>query len=243
MKNRNKPSDPKPSGEANSLPQVPVPDSVEAATLIQEVTTAMVLAKCDPHGITKEKGPVAYQMYRHKVLIEAGNSNDPLETMLVEQLMMAHQTIGSLYVRAADSNDPAAINLLTSGAARLMAESRKTLMAIREYRTPTGPQQLTIVKQQNLAGGDQQVAYLDKSGSQTMPEKNLSDSKLGPETMRMLDHDDEPELVPIPETSYRRRAEPIEAKRTHLRRPRSAQIDGEEEPALAPLNGSTHCGR
>ncbi len=243
MNNRIKPSDPKPSGEANSLPQVPVPDSVKAATLIQEVSTAMVLAKCDPHGIAKEKGPVAYQMYRHKVLLEAGDSNDPLATMLIEQLMMAHQTIGSLYVRAAESNDPAAISLFTIGAARLMAESRKALMALKEYRTPSGPQQLTIVKQQNLAAGDQQVAYLDKSGSQTTPEKNVSDSKLGPETVRMLDHDDEPELVPIPETVYRRRAEPVEAKRTHPRRPRSAQIDGEEEPALAPLNGSPYRGR
>ena len=218
MKNMNTPSSPKPPADAKSLPQVPHSASAEAATIIQGVSTAMVLAKCDPHGITKKKGPVAYQFYRNKVLVEAGDSNDPLETMLIEQLMMAHQTIGSLYVRAADSNDPAAINVYTSGAARLMAESRKALMAIREYRTPSGPQQLTIVKQQNLAGGNQQVAFVEKPGETVPAEEKEHDTELVSKPTEVLAHEELPELIAQPAPSRGGTEEPVEARRPILRR-------------------------
>ena len=239
MKNSNKPLNPTSSGEANCLPQAPVSASVQAATLIQEVSTAMVLAKCDPHGITKEKGPVAYQFYRNKMLIEAGNSNDPLETMLIEQLMMAHQTIGSLYVRAAESNDPAAINLFTSGAARLMAESRKALMAIREYRTPSGPQQLTIVKQQNLAGGNQQVAYLEKPNEAVPAEEKEYDTELvSNQPTEALTHEELPQLIAQPAPSRGGTEEPVEARRPIPRRARKTPAGRLPALPLEALNGT-----
>ena len=43
----------------------------------------------------------AFQAYRDRLVTDAGNPADPIEVMLLEQLMLAHHNVGRLHVQAA----------------------------------------------------------------------------------------------------------------------------------------------
>ena len=54
------------------------------------------------------------------------------------------------------------IELLNGAASKLTAEFRRLCLAVKEYRSPTVPKSVTVVRQQNLAGGDQRIALVDQ---------------------------------------------------------------------------------
>ena len=65
------------------------------------------------------------------MLEAAGQPTDPLEIMLIEQLLMAHHRLGMLHTKAATAATVEAGSLYNSAAVRLMAEFRKTSLALR----------------------------------------------------------------------------------------------------------------
>ena len=84
---------------------------------------------------------------------------------MIEQITLAHHRILSLHAQAAQAESAEMIEVLNAAATKLTAEMRRLCLALREYRAPVSAKNITLVKQQNVAGGDQQIALVDKSPS------------------------------------------------------------------------------
>jgi hypothetical protein len=196
------------------------------------------LALCSSEQITTPQQIAAIQLYRHKVLFQAGAPTDPLEIMLIEQFVMAQQKIGDLHVRAANASEPEAVGQYLTAATRLMAECRKTLLALKTYRAPSSSPQLTFVNQQNLAAGEQRVAYVDNSGNPAAAQNKNSDSQLGSKQQEALPQEPYPEIIAQSESGRGRAPKPLEARRINRRRSRKAEAGRATQPALVELNGA-----
>jgi hypothetical protein len=163
--------------------------------------------------------------------------------MLIQQLLLAHHRIGDLQVQAAKATTTEAAALYSAAAARLMAEFRKTSMALREYRTPVLQKQITVVKQQNLAAGDQQIAYLD--GQAARPSGRAAknhDTKLGNNRQEAITHEPQTVFIPQPKTGRGRAAEPIPARSVDATRPQAIAAGGPCEPTVAAIHGPENGG-
>jgi hypothetical protein len=83
-------------------------------------------------------GPIfdvqTFKVYLDDLLNRSGASNDPIEQMLVHQLAQAHFAIGRLHVRSSGSRGTVEAVAYTAAAARLMAEFRRTSLALQVYR-------------------------------------------------------------------------------------------------------------
>jgi hypothetical protein len=106
---------------------------------------------------------LAYRSYLNRLLHDAGNPTDPLERMMIEQLALSHHAIGRLHVKAAASKSEHETSVYNASAARLMSEYRHSVLALKNYRAPTSPGSVTVMRvhQQNVAVGDQQVALVE----------------------------------------------------------------------------------
>ena len=135
-------------------------DQQEAAA-IQDTFAASVLGVSLQHTLGKFFQPTSFKAYHDNILLSAGQPKDPVEVMLLDQLVWAHHRLGELHSQAACASTPSALEVCNAAVVRLMAECRKTSLALKEYRTPAVAKNITLVKQQNVAAGDQQVAYLD----------------------------------------------------------------------------------
>ncbi|MHB9048664.1 MAG: hypothetical protein ACYC35_22335 [Pirellulales bacterium] len=159
----------------------------QQAGVVDEICGAGVLMTCLPKTLGGFITAAAYQRYRSNFLAKAAQPGDPLESMLAEQLLWAHHTIGQLHTKAASAQTAEEAGIYHSASARVMAEFRRTTLALREYRSPAVPRQVTVVNQQNVAAGDQQVAYLDGPGeSANGAPKNVRDAKLKHKTSRAV---------------------------------------------------------
>jgi hypothetical protein len=92
-----------------------------------------------------------YQAYIDKQLQECGNPRDPIERMLIEQMLIAHHTVGRLSVRAAGAQTAEEAKTYHDITARFLGEFRRCALALKTYRSPVVPQQLTVVSQHNVA--------------------------------------------------------------------------------------------
>jgi hypothetical protein len=173
----------------------------------------------------------AFKAYRDTLVMDAGNPTDPIEVMLIEQLMMAHHNVGRLHMQAAAARDPEEARICNAAAVRLMAEFRRSALALKSYRVPAGPRHFTAVKQLNLAGGGQQIALVEGRANPG-PEAPLSslDTELG--STRALGHAN-PHHIPQPEAGRSRPAEPVETARAHTRGSRAAAAGGAGASAVA----------
>jgi len=213
------------------------------ARAIQETSAAAALATCAGKVFGKDFGACAFKAYHDNVLEAAGQPTDPIETMLIEQLLLAHHRIADLNVQAVSAATTEAAALYNAAAARLMAEFRKTSLALREYRTPVVPKQITVVKQQNVAAGDQKIAYLDGTAAQPSGRtaKTL-DTELESKHQKAITHELPTDIIPQPQTRSSRAAEPVPARSVNIGRPRAAAAGGSCQPTVAaidrPENGS-----
>lgn len=128
---------------------------------LEELTAAVYLKGLATKSFGDAFDPAAYQAFRDKFLRDAGDSADPLEQMLLEQAMLCHHHIGHLHQRALDATSPEAAKVFYSALARLQGESRRLALALRIYRSPLKSKHFTVVRQQNIAAGDQQVALVE----------------------------------------------------------------------------------
>jgi hypothetical protein len=143
---------------------------------------------------------------------------------------MAHHNVGRLHMQAATAGDPEEARLCNAAAVRLMAEFRRSALALRTYRVPAGPRHFTAVKQLNLAGGSQQIALVEGQANPG-PEAPLllPDTELG--STRALGNE-KPLRIPQPEARRGRPEEPVEVARTHARGPRAAAAGGASASAV-----------
>lgn len=188
------------------------------ARIIGEMGAAAVLMSLAGKNFGSTVGGGGFKTYWDNLLAASGNPKDPIEVMLLEQLAWCHQRLGALHCQAAEARTVEVAVAYDAAAARLMAEYRKSALALRVYRSPLIPRQVTVVKQQNLAAGDQQIALVDGgTHNEALPEKT-SNIELG-SNQGLLHHVERTNTFA---TADRGAPEFVEAKRLNGRRPPAA---------------------
>lgn len=84
--------------------------------------------------LSDELSPGAFVAYRDILLEETGNPSDPIEVMLVEQLALAHFSIGQLRIRSCSTESPKLAIAFADAAMRLLGEFRRCSLALEDYR-------------------------------------------------------------------------------------------------------------
>lgn len=90
---------------------------------------------------------------------EAGVFGDPMARLLVDSAVLAHIQSARLMVKA-ERQTPEAAAIYLKASAKYLSEVRHQVLALRQFRSPIESKQVTVVQQQNVAHGDQQVACL-----------------------------------------------------------------------------------
>jgi hypothetical protein len=172
---------PPPDGETPAIE--PVDETQLAGVLAQNLETmASALYFYGSSGrIFPQLGTTACISYMTAMVEATGDPADPLERLLVEQLVQINHAVGRLLVKAAHVGTPEGSSLMHAAAARLLAEYRKGLLALKEYRSPAmaaGPQVTVVgnVQQQNVAG--MQRVALNQHGGERSGMKN-QEARLG----------------------------------------------------------------
>jgi hypothetical protein len=146
-------------------------ESQEQAMMVQDrLIPAIMQMAIAPRG-TVDSDTV--RGYRDEMLREMGNPSDPLERMMIEQAAVAHVMVLQFHSFTALAKSSIAAGVYANAAAKLMAELRKMILGVREYRSPMARPQVTKSEQQNVAerqevhytagaGGDVQMACREK---------------------------------------------------------------------------------
>ena len=131
--------EPPPPPQSPIKPKSPVKtvgDPQEGAKLVRDGFGASVAAALSG-GVSEVVGVGGFQKFREGILKDLGDPKDPLEVMLIDQLCWLHFRAGQILVASADSKLPAdQAAVLTAAATRVIAEFRKTALALCEYRSP-----------------------------------------------------------------------------------------------------------
>ena len=163
-------------------------DHERGALIVKELTGSATLATLVGKNLQGAVPPSAYKTYRDQLLRDSGQPNDAIEVMLIEQLMWAHHRIGDLHVQASTASSPETTVIYSTAAAKLMAEFRRTSLALREYRSPFSPKNITLVRQQNLSAGNQKIALVDNRPNGVGPHPTESEPVLL-ENQKALTHE------------------------------------------------------
>src|SRR5262249_11004474 len=75
-----------------------------------------------------------YRAYLDRIRQNAGSPTDPVEVMLLEQLVLAHLRAAQLQANAGQAEGLEAIRLYNAEAASLLSELRLTVLAWKAYR-------------------------------------------------------------------------------------------------------------
>jgi len=169
--------------------------------------------------VGNDVGPSGFKVYLDRLLKDSGNPSDPIERMMIEQLALAHHRIAQLHVQAAEADTVDAAKQYMSVAIRLTGELRRMSLAIKQYRQPTTTKQFTVIKQQNVATGDQQVAYLDQSTGESDGNKVPLEHSANELTSKRLSNEPSHNLASQPKTSGSRSPAPQAARPANGRRP------------------------
>jgi hypothetical protein len=78
-----------------------------------------------------------FKVHLERTLADLGNPTDPVQRMMIEQLVLAHFRIAQLHVDAGYCKHAEGMKLYTAATARLLGEFRRTALALRAYRTTT----------------------------------------------------------------------------------------------------------
>jgi hypothetical protein len=79
---------------------------------------------------------LTWKAYLDRYLQAAGDPTDPVERILLEQLALAHHALGRLHVRAGSREGVEETQAYMAAIARLLAEVRRTALALKVYRQP-----------------------------------------------------------------------------------------------------------
>jgi hypothetical protein len=176
--------------------------------------------------------PGGFKAYLDSLLVAAGNPSDPVETMLVQQLIWAHHQVGNLAGKAAHPATLQEVEVYNQALARIMAEFRRSSLALREYRSGPSPKQITVVKQQNVAAGNQNVALVDGKLDKPVEKDRNIELRTKQALLNYVEFPDNPFA-----TTDRRTPEPVEAQRPHTGRPRKAPAGSPGPPPLEVFDG------
>lgn len=226
----------------NTKPSRPAPTIEEEksryqpqARAIRETYGGAILATCMGKCFGAHVESAAFKLYLDGIVASAGAPTDPVEIMAVEQLAWAHARLGDLHAQAVNAQSVEAAAVYSAAAARLMAEFRKTSLALREYRAPQTPKQLTVVGQQNLAA-NQQVAFIESGTTGGRPqEKNLR-SELSSKAQEVINYEAPTDFLAESKASCSWAEEPFEAASHVTRGTEPTSAGGPGKSALGVLN-------
>src|SRR3954451_20257945 len=83
----------------------------------------------------------AFKAYLDAFFKDAGSPTDPVERMLLEQLALAHHSLGRLHFRAGTRDNLEEVTACHAAAARLQAEFRRSALALQAFREAAGRKQ------------------------------------------------------------------------------------------------------
>jgi len=92
---------------------------------------------------------LTFRAYRDALVSEA-EAQDVLEQMLLEQIALAHISTFYLQANTGMSKSPEAAGIYATAAAKLMAEVRRTIVALKELRTPRSPPTINVTASQQV---------------------------------------------------------------------------------------------
>jgi hypothetical protein len=233
---------PRDQGPTDARPEA-LAQSPEKARAFAQSHAAAVLADLGRKNYPSLPAAV-FLKHRNSLVEQCGAPEDPLLNMMVEQLSWIHLRLGDLHVQAGRADSAEMVTVLNSAAARLSAEFRRGLLAIRTYRSPVPtPQPLTLVQQQNVAlGRGQQVEVIEGATAAPISPENSRDIELVSNPQH-LTYDDREPLIAQPIKSARGAAEPGEARGVDRGRSRAASRVRVEAPPLAACDGTENGSR
>jgi hypothetical protein len=150
-----------------------------------------------------------------QIIRDSGRPTDPVEIMLLEQIHVVFHHCLVLQRRMMTTDSLDGVKIYGSAVSSLLAEFRRLTGALQNYRSPRPKKQFVVVKQQNLAGGNPQIALVD--GTQTAPSslklpKNDSSAKLNGSQPFAISHEPAKTLIPEPQAGSRRQEQRAEAR-------------------------------
>lgn len=137
------------------------------AQVIAQASFPSAMSAAIPLGA--KVGASAFRVYLNRLVNQAGNPSDPIEIMMVEQLAMAHHRVAQLHVHVEQSQNIDERKVYLSAANRLTGEFRRLALALKQYREPSSKKQFTVVRQQNVAAGHQQIALVTQDNLDKVP--------------------------------------------------------------------------
>ena len=78
------------------------------AACLAAITTAV-------SGCGAPPPPLSHRLYLKQLIREAGDPADPIERMMVEQIVLAHHKVGELYYRSRHVNSPEKVKVYQRG--------------------------------------------------------------------------------------------------------------------------------
>ena len=222
-----------PSSRKLTPEQQVVMDRVQRkADIIKEVAFSAAMATAIPIG--KEIGAAGFKVYLDGFVKDAGSPSDPVELVLIGQIVLAHHRVAQLHAQAEHAKSIDEAKVFTTAAVRLTGELRRLALALKQYREPASKKSFAVVKQQTLVAGNQQIAYLDQqctSSSQIPLNAPATEQR-----SKRISH--APQALSEPQTSSCRPAEPALARPIDARGTGTAAAGGAEEQAMATFYGA-----
>jgi hypothetical protein len=143
-------------------------ETIAAASCMYGSMAGLTGSAIDPH---------AFVVYRNRLLEKCGHPEDPVEVMSVEQIALAHFGIARLHLRSGDARQAEVAVAYSNGAARRMAEFRRTALAWREFQVKSADHR----SKSELRGGKDADSPTSRNGRANgcTSRKNGHDTELG----------------------------------------------------------------
>ena len=117
------------STERPPIARPKVPKEVQALAIEGRLAASLASALA-----SDDFTPIGYRTYLDNLLKQAGTTDDPIEKMLIEQVALAHLYSGHLHASAGAAKTIEGTSAYCAMGARLLAETRKTALALMDYR-------------------------------------------------------------------------------------------------------------
>jgi hypothetical protein len=85
-------------------------------------------------GTFTQADTAAFRKFRDQLLADAGGPTDPIEIMMIEQIVLAHMNIGRLQFRSSTAESVELARGYGGMATQLLAEFRRTCLALQAFR-------------------------------------------------------------------------------------------------------------
>ena len=129
----------------------------------------------------------AYRVFRDRLLADC-RATDPIEIMIIEQLSLAHFSMGLLSCKASNAGKVEAVGVYSGAAARLMGEFRRSAIALQAYRAAS----------RQLANDPRKDIVIPAAEDDSI-EDTPAENRVGGEVGLRTEEPDGEDIIPYPE--------------------------------------------